>query len=98
MSEHQSSKSDVRKEFVGVVISNKMKKTIVVQITRLVKHAEYEKTIKRKLKVKAHDEKNEANIGDLVRIRETRPFSRDKRWRMVEIVHQARLLEKQHDF
>ncbi len=92
MSEHQDLKNDVRKEFVGAVTSNKMKKTIVVQVTRLVKHAKYEKTIKQRLKVKAHDEKNEANIGDLVRIRETRPFSRDKRWRMVEIVQKAKFI------
>lgn len=97
MSEHQGLKSDLRKEFVGVVTSNKMNKTIVVQITRLVKHAKYEKTIKRKLKVKAHDEKNEAAIGDEVRIRETRPFSKDKRWRMVEIVKKTKLAEKHHD-
>ncbi len=97
MSEHKDSNSDIRKEFIGVVMSNKMKKTIVVQVTRLVKHAKYEKTIKQKLRVKAHDEKNEANIGDFVKIRETRPFSKDKRWRMVEIVKKVRVLEKHYD-
>ncbi|MFH1691910.1 MAG: 30S ribosomal protein S17 [Candidatus Omnitrophota bacterium] len=97
MSEHQDVRESLRKEFEGVVTSNKMNKTIVVEVSRLVKHAEYGKTIKRKLKVKAHDEKNEANIGDMVRINETRPYSRDKRWRMVEIVRKARSVEKQND-
>lgn len=97
MSEHQNLKSCPRKEFIGVVTSDKMKKTIVVEVSRLAKHSQYEKTIKRKLKVKAHDEKNEAKIGDMVRINETRPFSKDKRWRMVEIVRRAKQAEKQND-
>lgn len=86
MTDVKALESNKRKEFVGVVTSDRMLKTIVVEVSRLVKHAKYEKTIKRKLKVKAHDEKNEAHVGDMVRINETRPYSKDKRWRMVEIV------------
>ncbi len=97
MSETNVSRVNKRKEFTGVVTSDKMAKTIVVEVSRLVKHAKYEKTIRRKLKLKAHDEKNEAHIGDFVRISETRPLSKDKRWRMTEIIRKAKLVEPPND-
>ena len=78
-----------RKTKVGVVISNRMAKTIVVRVTRLVKHPSYTKVITQASSFKAHDETNSVAIGDLVRIMETRPLSKDKRWRLVEIVRRA---------
>jgi small subunit ribosomal protein S17 len=75
-----------RKERVGVVVSNAMKKTIVVRIDRTAKHHIYNRVIKKSSKVMAHDEKNEAKVGDKVRIEETRPLSKNKRWRLVEIL------------
>lgn len=78
-----------RKVRVGQVKSNKMQKTIVVQVRRLVRHGLYQRVIKQTNSFKVHDEKNEAKIGDWVKIMETRPLSRDKRWRLVEIVKQA---------
>ncbi|HNV86787.1 MAG TPA: 30S ribosomal protein S17 [Candidatus Omnitrophota bacterium] len=75
-----------RKERVGVVVSDKMNKTRVVEIVRLVEHPLYKKVIRRKARYKAHDEKNEAKLGDKVRVVETRPLSKDKRWRIVEIL------------
>ena len=78
-----------RKEFIGIVKSDKMQKTVVVEVKTLVQHAQYGKTIKSKGKYKAHDEKNEARVGDKVRICETRPLSKDKRWRVVEIISKA---------
>ena len=74
---------------VGRVVSNKMQKTIVVQVERRVQHAEYTRTIKRTSRFHAHDEKNEAKIGDRVRIEETRPMSKLKRWRLREILSRA---------
>jgi small subunit ribosomal protein S17 len=79
-----------RKEKVGKVVSNKMQKTITVAIDRKVKHPIYGKFINRTTKFKAHDEENSAGIGDTVRIMETRPISKDKRWRLVEIVEKAK--------
>ena len=79
-----------RKERVGRVISDKMQKTVVVAIERRVPHPVYGKMVTRTKKVKAHDEENSAKNGDLVRIAETRPLSKDKRWRLVEIVERAR--------
>ena len=79
-----------RKEKVGLVTSNKMTKTIVVSVERQIKHAKYGKFIKRTSKFMAHDEKNEGNIGDTVRIIETRPLSKNKCWRLVEIVEKAK--------
>ena len=79
-----------RKERVGRVISDKMQKTVVVAIERGVPHPVYGKMVTRTKKVKAHDEENSAKNGDLVRIAETRPLSKDKRWRLVEIVERAR--------
>ena len=74
----------------GKVVSNKMDKTIVVAIEDHVKHPLYKKIVKDTYKLKAHDEKNECNIGDTVRVMETRPLSKDKRWRLVEIVERAK--------
>ena len=81
---------NLRKVRVGKVTSNKMDKTIVVAIEEHVKHPLYKKVVKRTYKLKAHDEKNECSIGDTVRVMETRPISKDKRWRLVEIVERAK--------
>jgi len=70
----------------GLVISDKMKKTIIVRVARLAKHPKYGKVIKKSNKFKVHDEKNIAKIGDIVRIEETRPLSKDKRWRLIEVI------------
>lgn len=78
------------KERVGLVTSDRMDKTVTVSVTRLVEHRLYKKGSKSTKTFKAHDEKNECKIGDLVRIRETRPLSRTKRWRVVEIVERAK--------
>ncbi|MCY0887422.1 MAG: 30S ribosomal protein S17 [Alicyclobacillaceae bacterium] len=78
-----------RKVRVGKVVSDKMEKTIVVAVEENIKHRLYGKTIRRTKKFKAHDEHNEAKIGDTVRIMETRPLSKEKRWRLVEIVEKA---------
>lgn len=80
----------LRKERVGIVTSNKMEKSITVLVERKVKHAMYGKFLKKSNKFLAHDEKNECNIGDLVRIMETRPLSKRKCWRLVEIVERAK--------
>ncbi|MGI6690095.1 MAG: 30S ribosomal protein S17 [Christensenellales bacterium] len=79
-----------RKVRTGVVISDKMDKTVVVSINRLVRHPLYGKTMKRTSKVKAHDEHNECGIGDKIRIMETRPLSKDKHWRLVEVIEKAK--------
>ena len=79
-------KRNLRKTRIGKVTSNKMEKTIVVAVEDSVKHPLYNKIIKRTYKLKAHDENNECNIGDTVKVMETRPISKDKRWRLVEIV------------
>ena len=81
---------NLRKTRVGLVVSNKMDKTIVVAIEDNVKHPIYGKIIKRTLKVHAHDENNECSIGDKVEVMETRPLSKTKRWRLVEIVEKAK--------
>ncbi|AYO29425.1 MAG: small subunit ribosomal protein [Thermoanaerobacteraceae bacterium] len=78
-----------RKVRTGVVVSDKMDKTIVVAVENFMRHPKYGKTIKRTKKFKAHDENNECKIGDTVKIMETRPLSHDKRWRLVEIVKKA---------
>ena len=80
---------NLRKEMIGIVTSNKMDKTIVVSVETSVKHPLYGKIVKRTYKLKAHDENNECQIGDKVRVMETRPLSRDKRWRLVEIMEKA---------
>ncbi|MBL7850180.1 MAG: 30S ribosomal protein S17 [Cyclobacteriaceae bacterium] len=79
-----------RKERIGKVVSNKMQKSITIAIDRKVKHPIYGKFMKKTTKLMAHDEKNEAGIGDVVRIMETRPLSKNKRWRLVEIVEKAK--------
>ena len=79
-----------RKTRIGQVVSDKMDKTIVVAVEDSVQHPLYKKTMKRTYKLKAHDENNECGIGDRVRVMETRPLSRDKRWRLVEIVEKAK--------
>lgn len=78
-----------RKVFVGVVESNKMDKTVVVKVERLVKHKIYSKYIKRTTKLTAHDPENTCNIGDKVKVAATRPLSKSKRWRLVEVVERA---------
>ena len=80
---------NLRKVRTGKVVSNKMDKTIVVAVENHVKHPLYGKIVKRTYKLKAHDEKNECNIGDTVRVVETRPLSKDKRWRLIRIVEKA---------
>jgi small subunit ribosomal protein S17 len=79
-----------RKVRTGVVVSDKMGKTIVVRIDRQVRHALYRKTVRRSSKLVAHDENNEAHVGDTVRVMETRPLSKTKRWRVVEVVERAK--------
>ena len=81
---------NLRKTRVGIVTSDKMDKTIVVSIIDNVKHPLYGKIVKRTYKLKAHDENNECRIGDRVRVMETRPLSKDKRWRLVEIIEKAK--------
>jgi small subunit ribosomal protein S17 len=81
---------NLRKTRVGKVVSNKMDKTIVVAIDDRVQHPLYKKIVNKTYKLKAHDENNECNIGDTVRVMETRPLSKDKRWRLVEIVEKAK--------
>jgi small subunit ribosomal protein S17 len=83
-------KRNLRKERTGLVVSNKMDKSIVVSIERRFKHPIYGKFIKKTNKFAAHDEKNECNIGDTVRIMETRPLSKNKNWRLVEIIERAK--------
>lgn len=80
----------LRKERVGVVTSDSMAKTITVLVERKVKHPKYKKFIKRSSKFMAHDEKQDANVGDTVRIAEVRPLSKNKRWRLVEVVERAK--------
>ena len=81
---------NLRKTRVGTVVSNKMDKTIVVAIEDNVKHPLYKKIIKRTVKLKAHDENNVCNIGDRVEVMETRPISKDKRWRLTKVIEQAK--------
>lgn len=84
------SERGIRKTKVGIVVSDKMDKTIVVQVVRKAKHPLYGKTVKITKKYKAHDEENAAKIGDKVMISETRPLSKDKKWRLVEVVEAAK--------
>ena len=81
---------NLRKTRVGKVVSDRMDKTIVVAVVDNVRHPLYKKIIKRTYKLKAHDENNECGIGDTVRVMETRPLSKDKRWRLVEIIEKAK--------
>ncbi len=81
---------NLRKVRIGKVVSDKMDKTIVVAVVDNVKHPLYSKIVKRTYKLKAHDENNECKIGDRVKVMETRPLSKDKRWRLVEIIEKAK--------
>ena len=81
---------NLRKTMVGTVVSDKMDKTIVVAVTNSVKHPLYGKVVKRTYKLKAHDEANEAHVGDTVEVMQTRPLSKDKRYRLVSIIEKAR--------
>ena len=85
-----SEERNLRKTRVGVVVSNKMDKTIVVAVENHVKHPLYNKIVKRTYKLKAHDEENTCNIGDIVKVMETKPISKDKRWRLVEVMEKAK--------
>jgi small subunit ribosomal protein S17 len=88
--EQQTAARGARKSRTGLVVSDKMEKTVVVAIERRVPHPVYGKMVTRTKRLKAHDEENSAKVGDTVRIVETRPLSKDKRWRVVEIVNRAR--------
>jgi small subunit ribosomal protein S17 len=90
MTNEQATERNARKSRTGIVVSDKMEKTVVVAIERRVPHPIYGKMITRTKRLKAHDEENSAKVGDTVRIVETRPLSKDKRWRLVEIVDRAR--------
>ena len=79
-----------RKQLIGKVVSNKMNKSIVVEIESLVMHSLYKKSVRRTKSIKSHDEKNECSIGDIVKIEETRPISKEKRYRLIEIVEKAK--------
>ena len=81
---------NLRKTRVGVVVSDKMDKSIVVAVRDNVRHPLYKKIVKKTYKLKAHDEKNDCRIGDTIKVMETRPLSKDKRWRLVEIVERAK--------
>lgn len=81
---------NLRKEKTGIVVSNKMEKSVVVQVERKVKHPKYGKFVKKSSRFMAHDEKNECSEGDLVRIAETRPLSKSKCWRLVEIIEKVK--------
>ena len=81
---------NLRKTRIGVVVSDKMDKTIVVAVRDNVRHPLYNKIVKKTYKLKAHDEKNECGMGDTVKVMETRPLSKDKRWRLVEIIERAK--------
>ena len=86
---NMSETRNLRKTMIGQVISNKMDKTVVVAVVRNVRHKVYGKIVKKTYTLKAHDEQNSCNIGDKVKVMETRPLSKDKRWRVVEIVEKA---------
>ena len=90
MTNEQATERNARKSRTGLVVSDKMEKTVVVAIERRVPHPVYGKMMTRTKRLKAHDEENSAKVGDTVRIVETRPLSKDKRWRVVEIVGRAR--------
>jgi small subunit ribosomal protein S17 len=90
MTNQQTAARGARKSRTGLVVSDKMQKTVVVAIERRVPHPVYGKMVTRTTRLKAHDEENSAKVGDTVRIVETRPLSKDKRWRVVEILDRAR--------
>ena len=84
----------LRKERTGVIVSDRMQKTVVVTVERTVTHPKYKKILRRRTNVKAHDESNQCRIGDRVLIVECRPFSRDKRWRVSKIIERAKMVEE----
>jgi small subunit ribosomal protein S17 len=90
VSEEQVEQRGRRKVRVGVVVSDAMDKTVLVRVDRKVRHPLYKKTVARSSKLAAHDENNEAHVGDTVRVMETRPLSKTKRWRIVEVVERAK--------
>ena len=91
MSEEQATRERARRKVrTGVVVSDKMDKTVLVRIDRVTRHSAYHKTVRRSSRLAAHDEGNEARVGDTVRVMETRPLSKSKRWRVVEIVERAK--------
>ncbi|TDD94491.1 30S ribosomal protein S17 [Actinomadura rubrisoli] len=90
MTEQQTEQRNTRKVLEGLVVSDKMDKTVVVSVEDRVKHPKYHKVIRRTTKYKAHDEANECGVGDRVRLMETRPLSASKRWRVVEILEKAK--------
>lgn len=90
MTKETATERNARKSRIGKVVSDKMQKTVVVAIERRVQHPVYGKMVRKTTRLKAHDEENSAKTGDTVRIMETRPLSKDKRWRVVEIVERAR--------
>ena len=90
LNERRTVERNLRKTRTGKVVSNKMDKTIVVAIEDHIKHPLIGKIVKKTVKLKAHDEKNECGIGDKVKVMETRPLSKDKRWRLVEVIEKAR--------
>ncbi len=94
MSSENTKTTGLKKELVGIVTSNAMNKTITVSVERIKHHSLYKKGVKRTKKYKAHDEENKAKTGDLVRIRECRPLSKTKRWRLIEIIQSADVLKK----
>lgn len=79
-----------RKQLTGKVVSNKMDKTVVIEIENIVMHSLYKKSVRRTKKIKSHDEKNECSIGDIVRVEESRPLSKEKRYRLVEIIEKVK--------
>lgn len=87
--EEAAVKREPRKIRVGTVVSDKMQKTVVVQIERLVKHPVYKRYVRRRKRFKVHDEKNECHLGDVISFMETRPLSKEKRWRLLEIIERA---------
>jgi len=90
VSDEQTTERGRRKLRTGVVVSEKMDKTVLVRIDRQVRHPLYDKTVRRSSKLAAHDEANDAHVGDTVRVMETRPLSKTKRWRVVEVVERAK--------
>ena len=90
----QANKNPIHKELVGEVVSDKMDKTVVVEVSRRIRHARYQKVLTKYKKFYVHDEKNEAGVGDKVRIIESRPLSKLKRWKLVQVLEKARQIEK----
>jgi len=90
MAEDSGTRGNRRKVREGVVVSDRMDKTVIVEATERVRHARYDKTVRRTTRLAVHDAENELGVGDLVRVAETRPLSKTKRWRLVEIVERAK--------